>query len=234
MRSNCATWLMLACLCWSGLGCQQQTPQGGSDPAEVPQPGPAAEDDLGPAPAGQSEPPFEAPEPQAQPADEQTGAAHSSAADVALAMMTWEETEQLIESKKGQIVVLDLWSTSCVPCRREFPHLVELHRQFGDAVACISYSLDYSGRASRPPETYRDEVLQFLREQGATFDNILGTEPSDVVLIEKLELAAPPAVYVYDREGNLRKRFDNEDPAGEEFTYEGDVIPFVEQLLDET
>jgi len=229
-----AIGLALACVCWGNLGCGRQSPEADSGSAEVPQPGPAAEEEPGPAPAGQTEPPFEeTPEPRPEGGDRGANAA-DPAADVTLSLMTWDETEQLIASKKGQIVVLDLWSTSCVPCRREFPHLVELHREGGDDVACISYSLDYSGRVSRPPETYRDQVLEFLREQDATFDNILGTEESDVVLNEKLHLAAPPAVHVYDREGNLRKRFDNEDPAREEFTYEKDVIPFVEQLLAES
>jgi hypothetical protein len=92
--------------------------------------------------------------------------------------------------------------------------------------------MDYSGRASRPPESYRDDVLEFLQQQGATCDNVLGSDDPDA-LYSRLDLASIPAVYVYDRQGNLRKRFDNEDPNRDEFTYEKDVLPFVNQLLAE-
>ncbi len=229
---NCAVWMGIGCLCVCLGGCGDQGGNGTSNSAEVPQPGPAAiEQDLGPAPEGQTEPPIAEPPPVPEP--DTADAAPTDAADgVTLSLVTWDEGQQLVASKTGRVVVLDLWSTTCVPCRREFPHFVQLQRDRGDEVACISYSLDYSGRASRPPETYRDKVLAFLKQQGATFDNLLGTDDPDA-LHERLDLAAIPAVYVYDKNGELRKRFDNEDPNREEFTYEKDVIPFVEELLAE-
>lgn len=221
----------VACLCIScGLwSCGAENT--GNSGAETPRPGPAAtEEDIGPPPAGQTEPPLDAPA-----AEGETGANIEGARameDVSLTLSTWDEAQKVVAASAGRVVVLDLWSTSCVPCRREFPQLVRLHRERGSDVACISYSLDFSGRASRPPESYRDVVLKFLVEQGATFPNFLSTDDPDA-LHERLELAAIPAVYVYDRQGELRKRFDNEDPGQGEFTYEADVIPFVEQLLAE-
>ncbi len=145
-------------------------------------------------------------------------------------LMNWDAAQQLIADCRGRVVVLDLWATSCLPCRREFPALVRLHEELGDEVACISYSTDYSGRASMPPDAYRKKVLLYLVEQGATFDNILGTDDPDE-LHRRLDLAAIPAVYVYDRQGNLCRRFDNTDPDSDEFTYEADVIPLVQELL---
>jgi hypothetical protein len=51
-------------------------------------------------------------------------------------------------------------------------------------------------------------------------------------LLDKLELASMPAVYVYGRDGKLVKRFDNESitKESEEFTYK-DVTKLVEELL---
>ncbi|MBX3438485.1 MAG: redoxin domain-containing protein [Planctomycetaceae bacterium] len=227
-------------VCATLTGCGGNTSDSGPGGAEVPQPGQSAiEEDLGPPPEGQSEPPVE---------DETLGLLETSAdgqlagaatdlsqqdrQDVSLKLTTWDEAEQLVASKTGRVVVLDFWSTSCVPCRREFPHFVGLHRDLSDQVACISYSVDYSGRASRPPESYREQVLEFLMEQGATFDNVLGTDDPDW-LQERLDLIDYPTVYVYDRNGNLRKRFDNNERTNGEFTYEADVIPFVKSLLAE-
>ncbi len=252
---NCFAWMGIGCLCFGLGGCGDQATDGTSDSGEVPQAGPAAiEQDIGPAPEGQTEPPIAEPPPVPEPdttdatppeaalpkdadaiaADPETSDTPETngAEDVTLSLVTWDEGQQLVASKAGRVVVLDLWSTTCVPCRKEFPHFVQLHRDRGDAVACIAYSLDYSGRASRPPESYRDKVLAFLKQQDATFDNLLGTDDPDALHL-RLDLAAIPAVYVYDKTGKLRKRFDNEDPDREEFTYEKDVIPLVEELLAE-
>jgi hypothetical protein len=111
---------------------------------------------------------------------------------------------------------------------KEFPHLVELHKKLGpDRVACVSLSFDYEGIGK--PEEQREPVLAFLQKQGATFDNVLATEESDA-LYRKFKLTAVPAVFVFDREGKLVKRFDNEQAAtpAEAFTYEQ-----VGQLVDE-
>lgn len=225
-------------------GCQQEAmPPSDGTPAEVPGPGPAA--DPGPAPDGQWEPPVEDNVPIESPA---TGAdttegpflpsatedVDAPAADndeaVSLTIQPWEETEQLIAAHRGKVVVVDFWSTSCLPCRREFPHFVDLHNAHRGEIACISISLDYSGRAGRPPESYRERVHKFLAEQGATFANVLSSDDPDK-LQSRLKLAPIPLVWVYDREGNLTRQFDNSDPDGGEFTYANDVLPFVETLL---
>ena len=151
--------------------------------------------------------------------------------DVPLDIKSWEETLALVAKHKGKVVVLDLWSTSCDPCKKEFPHLVEMHNKHGDKVVCMSASCDYVGIKGKPPESYKPQVLEFLTEQKATFQNILLNVESDV-LFEKIELASIPAVYVFGTEGKQVKRFDN-DAGGAEFTYEKEVVPFVEKLLAE-
>lgn len=215
-----------------------------SVPAEVPVAGTAAEVDPGPAPGGQWEPPVDEAQgetpPDAKPpaesseelpADEQVDA--PATGDVTLQLQSWDETERLIASHRGKVVVVDFWATSCLPCRREFPHLVALQKSHGDAVACISVSLDYSGRKSKPPETYRESVLEFLVEQRATIDNVLSTDDPDE-LQARLKLPPIPLVWVYDRQGRFHKAVDNGDRGGEEFTYEADVLPLVQSLLDES
>lgn len=153
---------------------------------------------------------------------------------VTLKITGWEETQAAIKQHKGQIVVLDLWSTSCDPCMKEFPNLVKLHLAHPKDVACISASADYTGSKNKPPEFYRERVLTFLQEQDATFENFLLNVPSDE-LFEKIELASIPAVYVYGRDGKLVKRFDSESAENlkadeEAFTY-ADVNKVVQGLL---
>lgn len=152
---------------------------------------------------------------------------------VTLEIKNWDETLALVAEHKGKIVVLDVWSTSCDPCMVEFPHLVELHKQHGGKLVCMSASCDYAGIKSKPPESYRDHVLEFLTKQKATFQNVLLNVESDV-LFEKIELASIPAVYIFGADGKVAKRFDNDNAKpGEDFTYTKDIVPFVEKLLAE-
>jgi len=95
-------------------------------------------------------------------------------------------------------------------------------------------NVNYDGSPDTSPEALRESVQKFLQDQGATFQNILSSEP-DTALYDKLKLASIPAVYVYDRAGKLRKRFDNETAefGPEGFDYDKHVVPLVEQLLTE-
>lgn len=153
---------------------------------------------------------------------------------VTLKIMNWEESMAIVKKNKGKIVVLDLWSTSCDPCMKEFPNLVKLHKEYGKDVACISVSADYAGSKKKPPEYFEERVLKFLTEQGATFDNVLCNVPSDE-LFEKIDLASIPAVFVFGRDGKLVKRFDGDSAENvgtddEAFTY-ADVNKLVDSLL---
>jgi thiol-disulfide isomerase/thioredoxin len=228
-------------------GCAEQA---GTN-AEVPKAGPAAKPapDAGPAPAGQAEPgaekppetapaagetkPADAPQTSTQPPGdvqpvafkEESVAGKDEKSDVPLKIIDWKKTEELIASHKGKVVVVDMWSLSCDPCRKEFPNLVKLHNDRKAEVACISVSTDYAGIKNKPPEFYKVKVLEFLTEQKATFENVLCSVDSET-LFEELELASIPAVYVYGKDGKLAKRF-----AGEEVHYDKEVVPLVEELL---
>jgi thiol-disulfide isomerase/thioredoxin len=156
------------------------------------------------------------------------------ASGVALKILNWEQTLELVKKHKGKIVVMDVWSTSCDPCMKEFPNLVKLAKTQSKDVACLSVSTDYTGSKNKPPEFYRERVTKFLQEQEATFENVLLNVPSDE-LFEKIELASIPAVYVFGRDGKLVKRFDSESAENlktdeEAFTY-ADVNKVVQELL---
>jgi thiol-disulfide isomerase/thioredoxin len=118
-----------------------------------------------------------------------------------------------IEQNKGKVVVVDFWTTSCPPCRKEFPNLVELHNKYGaDRVACISVSLD-------DREEY-DEALKFLRGQKAWFANFL-LDNNHADIAKHWELNAFPTIVVYDQQGK-------QVLAANEYQ---EVLPRVEELV---
>jgi thiol-disulfide isomerase/thioredoxin len=153
---------------------------------------------------------------------------------VELTTLDYDGILRLVESKRGKVVVMDAWSTSCAPCIQEFPKLVALHERYGPrGVACISLSFDYDGESVVRMEVIRERVLDFLCKQRAAFDNVISSEESDD-LYRKFHLASIPAVFVYDRQGKLRERFDNvhAHSKAEMFNYE-QVEKLVQDLLEE-
>ncbi|MBM4001630.1 MAG: TlpA family protein disulfide reductase [Planctomycetes bacterium] len=149
-------------------------------------------------------------------------------------ILDWDAVESLVKESAGKVVVLDVWSTYCSPCMRELPRLVALRESLGDAVRCLTVSVDYIGAANRPPESYRDNVQRFLDRIQARLVNILCSTPDDIVF-EKLGIASIPCVVVYDRSGKIRKTFHNDaSEYGEDgFTYARHVEPLVRDLVAE-
>lgn len=157
----------------------------------------------------------------------------SNTDSIALTSGTWQDVENLVKTHKGKVVIVDVWSTSCLPCMTEFPNLVKIHNAHKAQVVCISFNVDYVGIKNKDSDFYRPRVEEFLKKERADFINILSTTESDKVF-EALELSSIPAVYVYDADGKLAKRFDDsllEDGEEEAFTYEKDINPFLKTLL---
>jgi thiol-disulfide isomerase/thioredoxin len=156
-----------------------------------------------------------------------------SAPATTVEILSWDQTQKRREKLVGKVVVLDVWSTFCQPCVREFPNLVKLQERLGEKVACISFNTDYTGAKDEPPESFRKNVLAYLTTQQAHLFNVLSSVPNEE-FFDKIRLGGPPAVFVYDRQGKLVKRFDNSQaPKVSEFTYKNDVIPLVERLLSQ-
>jgi thiol-disulfide isomerase/thioredoxin len=148
-----------------------------------------------------------------------------------LRVASWEETERVIKNNKGTIIVLDIWSTGCQPCVKEFPQLVELSNS-GLRVMCISLNTNYIG-IGKPRDEF-DDVLKFLTRQNANQVHNLLSSDADEDLYKKIGIASIPVVQVYGRDGKLAKQFDNEkDEYGKDgFTYEKHVTPYVQKLVE--
>jgi thiol-disulfide isomerase/thioredoxin len=165
----------------------------------------------------------------------QVPSAGPDAAEVTVDIKSWAEVQELIAAQRGKVVVVDIWSTYCVPCTREFPNLVALQREHGPQVACISVDVDYFGDAKEPPESFRDKVLDFLQKQQAHLTNVICSDPDEHVF-QTLRTSSVPIVLVYDRQGRLHRQFAAEDaPSGSEgFSYAEHITPLVKQLLAES
>jgi len=99
---------------------------------------------------------------------------------------------------KGKVVVLDFYATWCEPCRAETPRLVQLQRQYAQQGLQV-IGLNVGG------EDDRAKVPAFAKEFGIQYplafpdDDLVGEYLSDNQSI--------PQAFVFDRNGDLVKRF---------------------------
>jgi thiol-disulfide isomerase/thioredoxin len=124
---------------------------------------------------------------------------------------------------QGKVVLVDFWSSTCVPCKKEFPHVLDLQRRYageGFVVLSVAIPLD----EDTPLETERGQVLKFLQQQNATITNLLLDEPVDVWQ-GRLRFTEVPAVYVFNRAGKWYQFKD-------EVNYD-DIDKLVDQLVKE-
>uniref|UniRef100_A0A7C4LMZ1 TlpA family protein disulfide reductase n=1 Tax=Schlesneria paludicola TaxID=360056 RepID=A0A7C4LMZ1_9PLAN len=161
-------------------------------------------------------------------------APEASAATVNLRLQDWPAFAEWLSQQRGKVVVVDVWSTSCEPCVREFPQLVALQARYPDDVLAVGLNCDYVGIKKKPPESYRGKVEKFLGEVRAEqVVNVLCTTPSDDVFAA-LNISSIPAVFVYDREGKQVHLFDSRSllGEGEGVSYEKHVVPAVTALVE--
>src|SRR4051812_22565889 len=118
------------------------------------------------------------------------------------------------KAKNYKYTLVDAWSTTCGPCKENFPHLVEMHRKYaGKGLQVVSLSLDDTTDAKAV-----EAARKFLRDKKAAFLNVLLDEEFGVGF-EKLNINAIPAVFLYGPDGKEVKRFTMDDPSNQ-FTYE--------------
>jgi thiol-disulfide isomerase/thioredoxin len=72
---------------------------------------------------------------------QQDSASGATASPGKVQMASWSAIETHAKST-GKITVVDLWSTACEPCIKEFPGLVRLSKSLKSDVACIGVSVD--------------------------------------------------------------------------------------------
>jgi len=122
--------------------------------------------------------------------------------------------ERLASIKNARYTLVDAWATTCGPCKENFPHLMEMHRKYGEkGLAVISLSLDDPSDAKAVAAAEK-----FLQEKKATFTHVLLDE-SYGDGFDKLNINTIPAVFLFDPSGKEVKRFTMDDP-NHQFTYE--------------
>jgi len=162
---------------------------------------------------------------------EQSDSATTAGVKVETIQVDFAGFEEQVKKLAGKLIVVDVWSTGCPPCMKEYPNLVALSTRWPDQVACMSYNVDYIGQKSKPVKSYLPKVGGFLEKQKSTSVINLISSEADSDVFEKLEIASIPVVMLFDKEGKLLKKFTEANSGEDGLTYEADIIPAIEVAL---
>ena len=135
-------------------------------------------------------------------------------AEVKLTTVKYDAMIRQIAATKARLTVADAWATWCGPCKKNFPHLVEMHRKYADkGIAFASISLD---NVAKPADLAA--ATEFLAEKKAHFTNFVLDETMEDGF-DRLDITSIPAVFLFGPDGKVVRRFTLDDP-NNQFTYE--------------
>jgi peroxiredoxin len=93
---------------------------------------------------------------------------------------------------KGKVVLLNVWTTWCPPCRKEMPTLEALYQRLkGGDFVMLAASQDVDGQST---------VLPYLQEGGLTFPVLLDVRGE---VGKKYGVTGYPETFIIDRQGNV-------------------------------
>lgn len=165
-------------------------------------------------------------------ADNQSVKKGPAAAEVKVEIASFAQIQGAIAKYKGKVVVVDYWSSWCPPCIKELPELVQLHKELGTQIVCLTVDVDFAGIEGEKPEEHRENVLGILTKNQVTTRNFISSDP-DMTVFKKLSVSTVPALQVFDRAGKLHTSFSNDnDKFGEAgFSILKHVKPVVVELM---
>ncbi len=115
------------------------------------------------------------------------------------------DTFQTLEALAGRVVLLNFWATWCVPCRREFPALDALAKEFAPAgLTVLAINVEDADANA--------EVTAFIAKTNPSFQVL---RDADMALARAYRIPGMPAVLLVDRKGQLRWQHSGYEPGDE-------------------
>lgn len=133
-----------------------------------------------------------------------------------------DENKTTVNFKKGKIIVLDFWSTSCAICFTKFPGLEETYLKYKNNPDVLIYAVNVPLRNDK-----FDETTTILKKLGYTFPKIYATSAKQVE--DSLKINAYPHLLII-KNGKIRfSGILETDKKVFMYTVDGQI----EKLLDE-
>ena len=130
--------------------------------------------------------------------------------NTSLFYMGWELTDgkrSVFAEYKGKVLVMDFYATWCEPCRDSIPHLIALQNKYqGQGLTIVGLNVGGPGDNELVPDFAKEFGIQYA----------LGKPDEDLVSFLLSDSDAIPQTFVFDRQGQLVKRFIGYDKAAGE------------------
>lgn len=110
------------------------------------------------------------------------------------APLTTADIELDLSHHEGKVVIVDFWASWCVPCRRSFPWMNDMHDKYtADGLVIIAVNLDRSA----------EDAARFLAQYPAKFEIVY--DPTGK-LAKKYGVEVMPSSIIIGRNGEMIER----------------------------
>lgn len=110
--------------------------------------------------------------------------------------LTAAATPKGIDDYKGQVVLLNIWATWCIPCRTEMPSMQRLEEELGPkGLRIVAVSVDDPGM--------EEKIKLFAEELKLSFE-ILHDAPGRIRT--QYQTTGVPETFIVGRDGTIRRR----------------------------
>jgi len=97
---------------------------------------------------------------------------------------------------RGQVLMINVWATWCLPCRVEMPSIEALHKTYGPkGLKILAVSIDDPGTDAA--------IRSFAKQYGLTFDIL--HDPKGAIT-EAYDISGYPETFIVGRDGVIRKK----------------------------
>jgi cytochrome c biogenesis protein CcmG/thiol:disulfide interchange protein DsbE len=96
----------------------------------------------------------------------------------------------------GQVMMINVWATWCLPCRVEMPSIEQLHKAYGPkGLKIVAISIDDPGTDSG--------IRAFAKQYGLTFEIL--HDPTGKI-VDQYDITGYPETFIVGRDGVIRKK----------------------------
>ncbi|HEX2723677.1 MAG TPA: TlpA disulfide reductase family protein [Gemmatimonadaceae bacterium] len=100
---------------------------------------------------------------------------------------------------RGQVLLINIWATWCVPCRVEMPSIEQLHRAYAPrGLKVLAVSVDDPGTDA--------QVQSFVKEFGLTFEVLRDPKGQLGDVSRDYQTSGYPETVIVGRDGLIRKK----------------------------
>jgi len=104
--------------------------------------------------------------------------------------------EKSLADYRGQVVMINVWATWCLPCRVEMPSIEALHKDYGPkGLKIVAVSIDDPGTDPG--------IRAFAKQYGLTFE-ILHDPKGQIT--DLYDISGYPETFIVGRDGVIRKK----------------------------